>query len=535
MQPLQGNPLRSGPCGLHGCLPSLTRAPAPHVAPDGLIVAGQQWIDSLLSGNTVELPSRPGFTASAAGLLSDITSLRKLRVPLARPINSETGNEYQPSDENVARVLAEIDDSVPPEPDRLSSLVTQTLFAAAYTATNEREAAEFFSFIPPETGRRLCYHRPLTDNPRAITRTTRHLFYRYEFASIRTDTPSWHREVLATLPVVPLSPSYLPSRIWPDVVKNHPDVPEAVRGLIPLTAVISLSAMGSSAPPASLRRQFNIVMVHYQIDIELQALWACSSREQILDYYLDLHEALASNPPVIDYGRRRALFPTPISIPTEASTSPQERRFVWQLLTGSDPFASTGSRGQFGPVVAMYLRYVEKLQPEHADRLHGIANTILHMAGIDNEPLLYSPTGGSTGFGDPSNRTAKFDWTQAIHPGAHVVDLAAAEEHRSPAAIVNYALTGSSSIARLLLDFLSTADQPTTIASAAHLGRHGPQQYTSEARLEHLLGRAVYTRARKNNPRAITRAGRALRDLCESHRTELERAAGPSRPIVREP
>lgn len=521
-QPIKGGPLRSGPCGPHGCLPSLTSAHAPQVTPDGLIAAGQRWIDSLLSIDTVELPSRPGFTAPAAGLLSDITSLKSLQIPLIGPPNDED----RPRDHNVAQVLNEIDrESL--ESDRLSHLIVQTLFAAAYTTTNARQAANFFSFMPTEAGQRRFYHRPLSDDRRpTTTRTTRHLFYRHEFANVRTDRPSWHRDVLATLPVAPLSPAHLPSRIWPEVVKHHPEVPDAVRRLVPLTAVISLSAMGASLPPAALRRHFDIVMVHYQIDIELQTLWACTNREQILDYYLDLHATLSSSPPIIDYSRRRALFPTPASIPTEPGTSPQERRFTWQLLTGSDPFASTGSRGQFGPVVAMYLRYVQQLRPETADRLHDIATTILRKTGIDNEPLLYTPISRSAGFGELSDRTDEFNWKQAIHPGAHVVDLASAEEHRTPAAVVNYALTSDNSVARLLLNFLSIADQPTTIAAAAHLGRANPGQYKSDARLELLLGRAVYTRARANNPRAITRAGRALRDLCEARRSELERAAG---------
>lgn len=520
-QPIKGGPLRSGPCGPHGCLPSLTSAHAPQVTPDGLIAAGQRWIDSLLSIDTVELPSRPGFTAPAAGILSDITSLKSLQIPLIGPPNDED----RPRDHNVAQVLNEIDrESL--EPDRLSHLIVQTLFATAYTTANERRAAQFFSFIPPATGRRLCYHRPLTDNPhRTTTRTTRYLFYRHEFVSLRTDTPSWHRDVLATLPVAPLPTSYLPSRIWPEVVKHHPDVPDAVRGLIPLTSLISLAAMGSGSPLASLQRRLNIVMVRYQLDIELQALWACLNREEILDYYLDLHTTLISSPPTIDYKQRRTLFPTPSSIPNKSDINLQERRYIWQLLTGSDPFSTTGSRQHFGPVVGMYLRFVNNLQPKQSGRLHGIASALLHQAGVDNEPLLYTPNYGTQGFGDPIHRTVRSTYIEAILPGSHVIDLAAAQEHRTPAAVVNYAIASGGSTARILLDFLATTDRPTSIAAARHLGRHTANQLAAEARIEHLLGRAIYTRGRTHNPRAITRAGRALRDQCETDRTDLEQAA----------
>ena len=436
-------------------------------------------------------------------------------------------NDDRPPDPNVARVLQEIDDRDSLAPDRLSHLITQTLFAAAYTTTNERRAAQFFSFIPSAAGRRLCYHRPLTDNPRrTTTRTTRYLFYRYEFANVRTDTPSWHRDVLTTLPVAPLPASYLPSRIWPEVVKHHPDVPDPVRGLIPLTAIISLAAMGSSSPPASLRCRFNIAIVHYKIDIELQSLWACLNRDEILDYYLNLHTALASHPPVIDYSRRRALFPTASTIPETPAKSPQERRFIWQLLTGSDPFAGTGSGKRFGPAITTYLRFARNLTLNRSDQLRDIANTALHEAGIDNEPLVFTPTYGTRGFDVLGHHTRHPTFADAVLPGTHVIDLAAAEEHRTPAEVVNYAINHDKTIARILLDFLATTDQPTSTAAATRLGRGGPAHIRNELRIENLLGREIYTRARIGNPRAITRAGRALLDLCESHRSELERTVG---------
>jgi hypothetical protein len=499
-----------------GCLESLSGAETLDVRPGSLIIRGQQWLDTLLDKKTILFPGVGGPCESTQEVLRDINKLKKLsgkfgeRFPYQAPDNG-----------HVTAALSGLFASTKSNYQHTPQLITQTLAASAFAETDQDTAAEMLSFIPHDVRRRICYFHPTTDNPKAMTRSARYLVYRYEFTHALINPPLWHRQVLTAAPVERLSPAHLPSRIWPVVTDNHPAVPRLVGQLLPLTATVSIATLGSSRTPTTALRRLRLTLPKHLVDIELQALWSTPNRREILDYYLDLHSALSSIPPIIDYQRRREMFPTPISIPENLGLSVNERRFAWQLITGSDPFSTTGSSNRLGPTVRSYMRFFQLLPIEELRRLYETSASILYQSGVNNEPLLYAPRFENGKF-DAQPLDEGTDALRSLLPGTHIVSLALAEKSRSIESVVDYAITSSGMIARALLILLEIANDPTATAAATRTSVHHVEIINAEARVEQLIGRVIFTRARAGNPRAITRAGHELFDLCKLRFEELQ-------------
>lgn len=512
------NRARNRPC-IGGCLERLIETTPIYVDPDSQIIRSQQWIDNLLSSEFVEFPGVYRQTEYCRDVLRDLGKLRSL--------SSKFSEQFSPQNSvnsDILGVISDLDTSTAARCPRLPELVTQTLVAAAFTTRDQDMAASLLRFIPHEIRRRICYFHPMTDNPKAMTRSTRYLVYRYEFTHSQSNPPLWHRQVVTAAPVKQLSPAYLPSRAWPVVVANHPEVPEPAKQLVPLTSIVSIAAFGSTNQPVSKLSKIGLTLPRNLVDIELQSLWSSPRRRAILDYYLSLHEALSCSPPVIDYARRRKTFPTRMAIPTKLGLNPNETRFVWQLLTGSDPFATTGSSNQLGPVVIAYLRFVDSLPTDESRRLYNIAAGILHQSEIQGEPLVYSPTFENGKFVSTIPEIS-YNIPDLVLPGTHIVGLALAEKARSVESIVKYAIESNGAVARSLLLLLEIVDDPSATAAASRLKMHKPNIIMHETQIEQLLGRAIFTRARAGNPRAITNAGRELLRLCALRSEELHKSS----------
>src|SRR5699024_191305 len=65
-------------------------------------------------------------------------------------------------------------------------------------------------------------------------------------------------------------------------------------------------------------------------------------------------------------------------------------RYVWQLLTGSDPVTTAGAEILHGPRAHAYRRFVAEMTPETHAAAGYVAQRLLARERI-NEPVYYSP------------------------------------------------------------------------------------------------------------------------------------------------
>lgn len=519
-----------GLCGIHGCMDALVEAPAPLVSAGSAVLSQQLWIDSAIHHPHVSIPALAGLSEQTVHVMRDIVAIKTAagrETALGSP-GGEAPSLYNSPSAPADQLFGDIHHQDQTSPHLIGEAVAQTLLVNTYTAPDRDAVIDNLDWLPSNAARRACYFRPASDSRGStVGPSTRRLIYHREMASSASNPlPLWHTEILQTAGVHPLPTAALPSRMWPSVVSNHPPVTGSAQNLLPLTSVISLAALGHHGRPVHQRRAFDIIVDAHRLDVELQSLWSGDNVAQILDYYLALHEHLRSQPPPIDYARRRRQFPNPTALYGKSHRHPNPARFVWQLLTGSDPFSTLGAARRFGPIIDHYCRFAENLTPRQKSVLIEEARRLLITSGITDEPVIYAPAHDGSDFRRRETEELKeLTIDDALIPGTHIIALRSASQDRTPEAVLQFALNGDSHLAEALVHFTTTAGQHQ-VTAARRAGRRQVQLAEYEDVLEVHLGRVLHTRGRRGNPRALTTLGIQLRDTCLPHLEQLSRVAG---------
>ncbi|HEY9312454.1 hypothetical protein [Williamsia sp.] len=541
-QTLEPQIRRDSICGEAGCADEIRIADVHFVSSSGRVSLAQAWIDSASTSPTVLVPALQGLEETTRTLFKDIVSI-------SLSASRRTANEdsesvivpYGRQDPHTTAILEEIAVSPVASRSAISQVVAQTLLIIACTKPERSRAIEHLSWVPPAFARQYGATRPASDDKRAATTTsTRYLMAHRAMTTLtenQSSSPLWHAEVMQTAPVLPLPTNYLPARAWPEVVGHHPEVGCRARSLLALTATITLASLGHSGKPKSQRRHFGIVMKEYLLDIELQALWASGIPADSLDYYLSLHDHLRAHPPPIDYARRRTLFPSPTVLYVKGTLHPHPTRFVWQLLTGSDPFGNTGASSHFGPFVKSYISFVAKLTTRQRDALRNEAQRVLAMNGLGDEPVVYTPIFEAGRFRRPSaSELEQRTLDSVILPGSYVLELL--DPHRGITAetLIRQALDGDVALARAIYRFVRTANQHQ-MRTAEEIGFGQTLISLHEGRLEGFLGRNLHVRGRRGNPRYLTRTGVEMYEAASAQLARLAAIAeiekrNPPRPAA---
>lgn len=515
-----------GLCGILGCMDALVAAAAPSITvEDSAMLSQQLWIDANVTHPQISIRSLGDLTERTGIIMRDIVNIKTAagRETVLASVEHKTSSLYSSPSAATTRLFDEISNQDLVSPYLIGEAVAQTLLASTYTATDRDAVIDNLNWLPSATAIKSCYRRPESDKssgPAGLS--TRKLLYHREMArSSNNSPPLWHAEILQTAGVEPLHARTLPSRMWPAIVHAHPSTKVSTLELLPLTSVISLAALGSHGPPANQRKNFGVLIKSHRLDLELQALWSGDSVGQMLDFYLTLHEHLRSQPPPIDYARRRQRFPAPTVLYGSRHPHPNPARFVWQILTGSDPFSTAGAGQQFGPAIATYGRFVTALTTAQKSVLVEEARRLLIMAGIFDEPIYYAPAFDGTEFRRrDSDELQHMSIDDALIPGTHIIALRSASQDRDPGIVLQRALDGDTSLARALAFFAATAGKNQAVASR-HVRKSQQGLAYCEDVLEVLLGRVLHARGRRGNPRALTPTGIELRDRCMPHLDQL--------------
>ena len=520
----------AGICGLQGCMDALMTAIAPTVVDGSAVLSQQLWIDSSFDHPQLSIPALGGLRERTGDLMRDIVNMKTAagRETTLASADDTTPSLYSSPSEPATRLFNEICHQDQTGPYLIGEAVAQTLLVNTFTAADRDAVIDNLTWLPSTYAIRVCYHRPSSDKrsgPAGLS-TRRLLYHRQMANSTYNSLPLWHAEILQTAGVEPLPAATMPSRMWPSVVHGHPSTTASAENLLPLTSVISLAALGYHGPPANQRRNFGLLIKNHRLDIELQALWSGDNVGQTMAFYLALHEHLSSQPPPIDYARRRHQFPSPTVLYGRSHRHPHPARFVWQILTGSDPFSTLGAARRFGPVIDSYRRFVGALSTTQKAVLVEEARRLLIMAGITDEPIVYAPAFDGSAFRRrEANELDELSIDEVLIPGTHLIALNSASHDREPKAILQLALDGDSHLAEALAHFTITAGQHQ-VTAARHAGTSQVQLAVYEDLLEVHLGRVLHTRGRRGNPRALTTLGIQLRDTCLPHLEQLSRVAG---------
>ncbi|MDF3285297.1 hypothetical protein, partial [Gordonia sp. N1V] len=460
-----------------------------------------------------------------ADVMRDIITLK---VTAGRSVGHNALSLYNRSRMPSAQLFEEINARGHVEPATIGEAVAQTLLVATYTAPDRNSVIDNLAWLPSDVARAICYRRPSSDQRLGVVGiSTRRLLSLREIAnSANNSAPLWYTEILRTADAIPLSPCNLPSRMWAPVVHNHPPTTVSAQNLLPLTSVISLAALGHPGRPTTHRNAFGILVNAHQLDIALQSLWSGDNLGQILSYYHSLHDHLSSQPPPIDYDRRRRLFPNATVLYGRGHPYPNPARFVWQILTGSDPFSTTGAARRFGPLIDNYGRFAERLTPTQKTTLVAEARRLLIMSGITDEPVFYAPAYDGAQFRQRvADELDDLSIDDVLIPGTHITALRISSQDRDPETILQLALSGDHRLAHALIYFATTAGQHQ-VTAARDLRKAPTSLANYEDLLEVHLGRVLHTRGRRGNPRALTPVGIELRDMCIPHLAQLSVVAG---------
>lgn len=367
-------------------------------------------------------------------------------------------------------------------------------------------------------------------------------------------SPRGHRKAahsvnaLANARAQPIDAVALPSRLWPEAIRCAPTMPARVARTFPYLASIALAAIGRKPDLENLAAQFGIENDGPAIRIALNHLVSNELGTDTLGYLAALHDHLRAFPPPIDYRRRRRLFPTPASLGRDASGLGSTRlrrlaragghykteaftwkinRYVWQLLTGYDPFVTQAAQLRHGPAAYEYRRVVQELHPDLQQAAGEVAEQLLlrHRIG---EPVAYDLAW------DPGYDT----WSRSGNPTHYLQDTGRTDLRRSslsiqiaastagdPEELIHLALAGEHHLALRIYRFVLTHDLPAKEARLA-LGLSSGQISRETLRIEAALGEELFIR-RPSQFRQLTPAGRELAAIALPYLADLQRVAGP--------
>lgn len=347
----------------------------------------------------------------------------------------------------------------------------------------------------------------------------------------------------------PVDAVILPSCLWPEAIRRAPEMPARVARGFPYIAPIAMAAMGRKPDLENLASQFGIEADNASIRTALNHLVSNEAGVGTVEYLANLHDHLREFPPPIDYRRRRRLFPTPAHLSRDASGLGPTRlrrlaragdhykteaftwkinRYVWQLLTGYDPFVTQGAQLLHGPAAYEYRKFVKSMQPDLEQTAGEVAERLLlrHRIG---EPVAYDLAWNSTAQTWSQNG-------QQIHflrdPGRTDLRLSslsiriAVSTAGDPEELIHLALAGEHHLALRIYRFVLTHYLPAKDARLA-LGLSAAQVQRETVRIEAALGDDLFIR-QPPRPRQLTPAGRELAAIARPYLADLQRVAGPA-------
>lgn len=340
----------------------------------------------------------------------------------------------------------------------------------------------------------------------------------------------------------------LPSCIWRQVRDNAPELPDRVTRLFPLTAPIALASMGRKPDYNRLALEFSLDYNADEIRYALNHLISNEHGTEVFNYLQNLHAHLLSCPPPIDYRRRRHLFPAPSDIGrnhtrllaraantylTTAFTW-KIQRYIWQLLTGSDPLVTYGAALLHGPAAYSYRKFVLTMPVDLQDKSGEVAQRLLlkHRIG---EPVSYTP-----------QFTIETDtWADRGREERYLPDIGRSDLRRTslsltlaasaagdPEELVHLALAGEKIAALRLCRFADSAHCKLDGDAAAMFGVRPTQIRREYTYLAKALGTDVFTRDTSHGPRQLTPTGSSLYHLVRANIDRLRQIASyePPRP-----
>lgn len=340
----------------------------------------------------------------------------------------------------------------------------------------------------------------------------------------------------------------LPSRLWPEAIRCAPTMPARVARTFPYLAPIALAAIGRNPDLENLATQFGIENDGPAIRTALNHLVSNEVGTDTVGYLATLHDHLRAFPPPIDYRRRRRLYPTPESLGRDASGLGSTRlrrlaragghyktdaftwkinRYVWQLLTGYDPFVTQAAQLRYGPAAYDYRRFVQRMHPdlqqaagEVAEQLllrHRIGEPVAYDLAWDLDSDTWSISGEPTHFLQDTGRTD-------LRRSSLSIQIAASTAG-DPEELIHLALAGEHHLALRIYRFVLTHNLPAKEARLA-LGLSTGQISRETRRIEDALGEELFI-PRSGRPRQLTPAGRELAAIARPYLADLQRVAGP--------
>ncbi len=331
----------------------------------------------------------------------------------------------------------------------------------------------------------------------------------------------------------------LPSCLWPEAVRHCPELPPRVARGFPYLAPIALAAIGRRPKLDNLATQFGLNAETPALRSALNHLISNEAGTTAVDYLATLHDHLMAHPPPIDYRRRRRLFPAPAELGSvrlrrlsragsaykTSAFSWMISRYVWQLLTGYDPFVTYGAKLLHGPAAYQYRSFVRDMHPdlqhaagEVAERLlleHRIGEPVAFDLVWNSQAQTWAPAGRSTHFlinaGRSDLRRSSLSIEFAASTAGDIEEL------------IHLALAGEHHLALRIYRFVLTHELPTHKAASAALGLSKSQIQRETKHLEAALDEPLFG----GPPRRLTEAGRDLAEFARPYLSDLQRVAGP--------
>lgn len=332
----------------------------------------------------------------------------------------------------------------------------------------------------------------------------------------------------------------LPATTWPEVTRNAPLLPPRVARTFPHVGTIALAGIGRDPDHSKLAAQFGYSISEKHARRALDNLIANELGSNALGYLAVLHSHLLQCPPPIDYRRRRRLWPAPSDIGRNhtrqlaragdcyltAAFRWKIQRFVWQLLTGNDPYITQGVALLHGPAAYAYRQFLDAMAPDLFTASREVAERLLLKQRID-EPVTYEP------IFDTTTQTWKRGSTRHSAFASGRTDLRQSSNSLALAAsaagdaeeLVHLALAGEKVTALRLRNFVDTAHCSTNIEMAESRGVRRTQIVREISFLNDSLGAPILRKARRDAPQSLTNAGERLLELAAANIDKLREIA----------
>ena len=539
-------------CPTSCCSESLAEATATHIDLTSHAAKQESWLTTVIEEGGARCEYAEGEYLSATTILRDLTLLTRHALHAMIPATQRIPAALDPETPVVPTAWipdeqAHYSQSLRKVP-RTTFLVAQT--AAIDTLRTRWSVDQCESWIAPERAATMSgvarrrtagpvsnallrvidlhrgvnhFHPKLVSHDSTGRRRTQHAYRTFTLGSTRS-----------------IDAQTLPSTIWPIVTLSAPPMPPRVQRVFPQLAPIALALFGRRAAMSTLANTFQFEISDDALRFALSNLIVHDRGSDTYTYIATLHEHLQTHPAPIDYRRRRLLWPHPSDVGRNHMRELARisdlyltnafrwkiNRYVWQLLTGNDPFFTRGTQLLHGPAAYSYRAFLTTMPFELEQAAGQVAQRLLLKERI-GEPVTYSPIQGPGGlwapgtgshFLDTSHRT---DLRQTSRSLEHAVAAAGESEE-----LLHIALSGHALLAQRLLRFSETADLPSIGAAASAAGTSRHQMAKETSFLEMALDEPLFTRDSPNTAtRRLTSIGTELRILVDSNVDQLRSAS----------